>query len=182
MNAEWIIDDPSIPDDAFAYRRIKIDSDILLDSATGEPTLNITAYRYRDDGMSVYVSSAMSEFGVTDTDLIDWNIGLGLARFSAWTVRKQERGEQFTSTQVTTGTVPPGEDVEIRGGIILSEATDSITSEEVRKSHGLIRVSETPPARAVWNVFRNKLIQGSAAKVAFFGPWRDASGVNSDSE
>lgn len=175
MTDDWIVDDENIPDGAFAHRRLTQPGDTVIDMESGALTIGASAYAYKSDGMSVYVSTAMEVEGVSDGDLIDWERER-LARVTAKTVRRENQGQEFQSKHPPIGTVLAGQKLEPRGGITLKAAADYPDDERVRRSHGLIRVAEAPPARTIWNAFRNKLIQGSEMKGAKDAPWVDATG------
>jgi hypothetical protein len=172
MSTVWAIDDESIPNTAFAHRRLA-KGDTVVDLATGSITLSASAYTYREDGMSVYVSTAMEDQGVEDVELIDWSKHK-LARVTVEVVRRQDAGEPY-SKNPRAGTVAAGEEVETAGGVILDEASEP-DDERIRKSHGLIRIEDRPPARTLWTAFRHKLIQGSQVKPSESSSWEDAAG------
>lgn len=171
MTDEWQVDDPAIPDTAHLHRRLTEPGSIVIDSVSGSPTLGINAYQYKDfDGMSVYISVLMTAHEVTDVELVDWT-AQRLARVSAATARREEAGEPFQSKRSQVGTVAQGEERETRGGVIASEATDGPDDVRIRRSHGLVRLAERPPARVLWNAFRNKLIQTSEVKLSPEAEW-----------
>lgn len=174
MLDEWVVDDDSIPDDAHIHRRLIDPGDLVIDQISGQFTVSPAAYRYLNDGMSVYVSTAMATNEISDVELIAWN-GQALARVAVATVRRADRGEVFASKAPPTGTVVAGEDHEQAGGVTLSEAQDGPEDARVRRSHGLVRLGERPPARVAWNAFRNKLLQASEVKRESQGIWVDCA-------
>lgn len=175
MASEWRVDDPAIPDMALVHRRLTGNGSLVRDAITGAFVLGVNAYRYNDsDGMSVYVSTLMSVQGITDLDLIDWT-SEQLARVSVAIVRRSEAGKTFSSKVPPVGTVPPGQSRETRGGVVAEEATEHPPDIRVRRSHGLVRMEARPPAKVLWNAFRNKLLQNSEVKTGRSEVWRPAA-------
>ena len=174
MPGEWVVDDDSIPDDAHIHRRLIDPGDLVIDQISGQLTVSPAAYRYSNDGMSVYVSTAMAVNEISDVELISWD-GHALARVTVATVRRADEGEAFASKAPPKGTVVAGEDHEQAGGVTLSEAQDGPEDPRVRRSHGLVRLRERPPARQAWNAFRNKLLQASQVKRERQGAWVDCA-------
>lgn len=174
---KWIVDDAAIPDEAYVHRRLTSQSHVVIDSRSGRYAIGTSAYSYREDGMSVYVSSAMDSEGLSDTDLLG-HCSNGLARVQVLTIRREDLGASYAKDHVPFGTVADGEERETRGGVILRQAIDGPEDERIRKSHGLVRIPEPPVARKLWNAFRNKLIQGSEIKHSDEAGWVSASGVD----
>ncbi|MGN6218607.1 MAG: hypothetical protein ACTHNQ_03815 [Microbacterium sp.] len=170
MTDEWVVDDDSIPDGDYVHRRLTEPGDLIIDQISGELTLGITAYRYANDGMSVYITQAMTAQGLTDVDLVTWE-GQALARVTVATVRRADEGAEYVSRAQPGGTVAQGEERETPGGVIYSEGDHH--DERLRRSHGLVRVHERPPAKRLWNAFRNKLLQNTEVKRARNAAWQD---------
>lgn len=176
MNIFWQVDDHSIPDSAYVYRRIKLEVDTVRDLADGSRILNLSAYRYTDDGMSVFISWMMNHLGVTLEQITDWstNKGNGLARVTLAVIRREDEGEEYVSRTPPIGTVLPGSEREQRGGVVFTPANDSSLSIRVRMSHGLVRIDQPPKATQEWNAFRNKLVQNTQLLTELSGTWNNS--------
>lgn len=171
--ADWIIDDPGIPEDAFAHRRLTDSQQVVFDDLLGRSVLNISAYTYRDDGMSVYVSTAMAELELSDDELMP-HCEHGLARVPVSVVRRRMPGKSYSKGDVTS-TVAADETLETAGGVIMSDATDGPEDTRIRKSHGLVRIHERPVARRLWNAFRHKLLMGSEYRASVNDGWHSVT-------
>lgn len=181
MAPTWRHDDASIPDTTLLFRRVSRHPDALItDAISGRKSLGLAVFNYADsDGMSVYLSTMMKSELVGCRELIDWTSDQGLACVSLATVRRSRVGKEFTRKEaridaLSAGTVAPGAARETPGGVIASEAEDFPDDVRVRRSHGLVRITDIPgtaEAKRLWGPFRIKLIQASWLTLERSGPW-----------
>lgn len=175
-DADWVVDDASIPDEAKSLRKLTEPGQVIFDDLSGALVAGVSAYAYRDaDGMSVYVSTAMEEQELSVADLMR-HCERGIVRVSVATIRRDNEGTPYKKHDIST-TVAAGERKETPGGVIMREATTGPEDLRIRRSHGLVRIRERPTARTLWNAFRHKLIQGSEYCAPGTETWVAANGA-----
>jgi hypothetical protein len=133
MPTDWQMNDPSIDDQCWAYRRVRRIPDHYSppDPITGQPKITNASLLYESDGMSVHLSELMGKHELRDVDLCDWS-SHALARFTVGTVRLAG------------------------GGTIAAEDRDDPIAAR-GSSHGLVRTGNPPPDKAAWRRMRNEL-------------------------
>lgn len=169
VEGEWVIDDPRIPDEAYVHRLVTDSQQLVYNDLLCRNVLNISAYSYRGDGMSVYVSTAMQALELSDDELMPY-CAYGLARVAVGVVRRTDPGVSFSKHDVSM-TVASGEQLETPGGVTLSPALGGPEDQRIRDSHGLVRIREKPVARPLWSAFRHKLLQGTELRLTTGSAW-----------
>ncbi len=130
---QWVADDPSVPPDDILYRRVPRKPDfIMVDLLTGERRLQESAFRYKDDGMSVYRRARLSSRDQSCSDLPWDRRSYLIAAFPVSSVR------------------------EAGGGVVDKEDPGDATTGH---AHALVRTPSPPPDKAAWRQVRRSLMQ-----------------------